>query len=161
MLTPLTTPDTEKICEELNHLMAYLIDLSLMLRLCHWNLQGVNFSPVRMQFISVSRSLDDGIGSVSERITTLGVPAEGDAEKVKSTSRLERLPGGFMTPSVAAELVSSRVLEVTRVLREANAVIWPIDNVTGTMLIGITAGLERHMWLIQSEVAPDGNDSPR
>lgn len=136
---------------EFQKVLATLIHTSLLLRQTHWNIRGAGFKPVHEQLDEILETVAGAVDDVAERIVTLGFPAIGGLEKVTELTALDGIDQGFMSTSHGVEAISDRLLKCSQVLRGAIDVSGDIDPISEDLFISITADIEKHLWLLQSE----------
>jgi starvation-inducible DNA-binding protein len=98
--------------------------------------------------VTAARTASD---DVAERISTLGRPADGRVATVGSTTRLQEYPGDFVNKDETVRLISDRLAQTIEGLRAAQEVTSETDPVSEDLLIGISGGLEKILWMIQAQ----------
>ena len=139
----------EAVAEAMQSVLVDLIDLSLQGKQAHWNLHGPHFRAVHLQLDEIIDSLREGSDEVAERIVTIGFTPDGRASTVAERSTLDQFPEGALTVEDAIHFVSDRLAGVITRLREAINQVDDRDPMSGDLLIGLTRGLEKHLWMLQ------------
>jgi starvation-inducible DNA-binding protein len=143
------TESLNKVAEELQPLLAELIDLSLQGKQAHWNVVGPHFSAVHSQ---LDRIVDDArkwADEVAERLVTIGVPAAGQLADVERRSSLQPLPQGTISDERVLSLISGQLAAVAAHAREALDRLGNVDLVSQDLVIEIAGGLEKHNWMLR------------
>lgn len=137
---------------KLQDLLADLVSLSLQGKQLHWHVQGPNFLAVHEQLDAVVDSARAYADEVAERSVTLGQPVDGTVEAVSKEHGLPSLPEGWVRDVDAVRLVADAVEQVVRRGRE---VIEATEDepVTQDLAIEVVAGLEKHLWMLRSQLA--------
>lgn len=128
-----------------------LTDLALQGKQAHWNVVGANFRPVHLQLDEIIESAREASDEVAERISTLGISADGRSASIAKHSRLEVFPDGFHSASTTVTTFSDRLAKAIGGMREAIDALAEVDPVSQDLLIGVTAGLEKHLWMLQTQ----------
>jgi starvation-inducible DNA-binding protein len=130
-----------------------LIDLGLQLKQAHWCVIGTNFRAVHTQLDEIIVDVRAASDELAERISTLGVAPDGRSQTVSSSTRLSGMSGQFESASATVTAVADRLQTTIDGLRESISKIGQLDPVSEDMLIGISAALEKHLWMVQSQEA--------
>jgi starvation-inducible DNA-binding protein len=148
---PLDGDRTFKIVEQLQPLLNDFNDLAMLLKHAHWNVRGALFLPLHEQLDTITDTVRDASDEIAERMVMLGHPADGLVQSVAAATRLNPLRVQFLATQEVIEAISSRLHTVINFLRQAIGETGDVDPITQDMLIGITAQLEKHLWLLQSQ----------
>ncbi|WP_328671879.1 Dps family protein [Streptomyces sp. NBC_00328] len=147
----LSDADLKTVAEALQGALVDLVDLSLVAKQVHWNVVGPRFRSVHLQLdevVDIARLHSD---TVAERASTLGVPPDGRAATVASSSGVGDTPAGWIKDTDAVRTLVEALGAVIARMRERVAVTADPDPVSQDILIGITADLEKHHWMFQAE----------
>lgn len=128
-----------------------LIDLSLVLKQAHWNVVGANFRSVHLQLDEIIVTTRAATDEIAERIVTIGKCPDGRAKTVAGGSHLKEFPDGFHNVSEMISEVADRLLVAIVKVRTAIDQLGEIDPVSEDLLIGISAQLEKHLWMVQAQ----------
>ncbi|MER5915196.1 DNA starvation/stationary phase protection protein [Streptomyces sp. NPDC001982] len=151
--SPLSDADLKIVSEALQGALVDLVDLSLVAKQIHWNIVGPRFRSIHLQLDEVVASARTHSDLVAERASTLGVPPDGRAPTVASSSGIGPAPSGWVKDTDAVgTLVDALGAVITR-MRERVLATGEADPVTQDIFIGITADLEKHHWMFQAENA--------
>lgn len=141
----------DQTIEHLQECLTTLIDLALQLKQAHWNLIGDRFLSFHVQLDSIIESARAGSDEVAERIAALGVAADGRAKTVDQDSKLEDFPEGRHSVSATVTMVADRLATASACLRDSIAKVGEVDPISEDMLIAICSGIEKHLWMVQSQ----------
>ena len=128
-----------------------LLDLSLNLKQAHWNVVGRNFRSVHLQLDEILVTVRDATDDIAERIVTIGSAPDGRAATVASDSVLSDFPTGFHQVDATLGLVGDQMKSTIDQLRSAIGKMGEIDPISEDLLIGFSAQLEKHLWMVQAQ----------
>lgn len=146
-----TGDSQERTTRLLQATLVDLLDLALQGKQAHWNLLGSRFRSVHLQLDEIIDSARMASDEVAERIVTLGKSADGRAKQIASASRLEDFPGGLLSVEDTISNYSDRLAKTIEGLRSAISEVGDLDPVSEDLLIGVSAGLEKHLWMLQAQ----------
>ncbi|MBL1085090.1 DNA starvation/stationary phase protection protein [Streptomyces actinomycinicus] len=151
--SPLPDADLKVVSEALQGALLDLVDLSLVAKQIHWNIVGPRFRSIHLQLDEVVASARAHSDTVAERASALGVPPDGRAATVASSSGIKPTPAGWIKDEDAVgTMVDALGAVITRMRERVEATGEP-DPVSQDLFIGITADLEKHHWMFQAENA--------
>jgi starvation-inducible DNA-binding protein len=149
---PITAADRE-VAAELQGMLVDLIDLALIGKHAHWNVEGPHFRSVHRELdelVDTWRELSD---DVAERAVVLGAAPDGQSEAIAGSTKVEPLPGGHLADDEVIWLVSDRLEQVAARARERLARVADLDPVGEDLLIGVAAALEKQLWMLRAQRA--------
>ncbi|REJ76666.1 MAG: DNA starvation/stationary phase protection protein [Acidobacteria bacterium] len=141
----------EKTVAILQGCLVDLLDLALQGKQAHWNLLGTRFRSVHLQLDEIIDAARMASDEVAERIVTLGRAADGRAAEIAGSTRLEKFPGGLLSVDDAISHYSDRLAKTIEGLRSGISQLGELDPISEDLLIGISAGLEKHLWMMQAQ----------
>lgn len=141
----------EKISGVLQSCLVDLVDLALLSKQAHWNILGARFRSIHLHLDEIVDIARAGSDEVAERLATLGVPADGRAKTVAEKSRLEPAPSGFQDVEDTITYVADRMASTIFGLRKAIETAGEICPITEDLLIEISGGLEKQLWMLQAQ----------
>jgi len=147
----LGSENTAKVATLLQQHLVNLVDLALLMKQAHWNVMGPNFRSIHLQLDVIFESVRDASDEVAERISTLGVAPDGRSETVSSESELARYPGGFQKVSPTIGNVADATKTTIDTMRSSIEKLGELDPITEDLCVGISAGLEKHLWMLQAQ----------
>ncbi|MGH4031758.1 Dps family protein [Actinomycetota bacterium Odt1-20B] len=131
-----------------------LLGLSLLAKQAHWNIVGPRFRSIHLQLdevVTASRAFAD---TVAERSSALGVPPDGRAATVATSTELPDVKEGWLQDTEVVRLLVEALGGAIGRLRERIAATEEADLVTQELLIKVTATLEEQCWMFQAEDWP-------
>jgi starvation-inducible DNA-binding protein len=134
---------------DLEGVLIDLIDLSLIGKQLHWNVQGANFRSLHLQLdelIDVWRELSD---QVAERAVALGVAPDGRAATVAGATELQAPAAGPLATHEVIDYLTHRLAEVITRARKRMEQTAEYDDVTNDLLIAVVAKLEEQHWMVR------------
>jgi len=132
--------------EALQGALVDLIDLSLTGKQAHWNVTGRGFKVVHEHLDEVVAEVRAAADQVAERAVMIGLNPDGRAHTVAETTRLEQLETGYLAEDKVVAAFAGMLFDVITRMR-ARIAATEAEPVTQDLLIGITAGLEKHHWM--------------
>ena len=144
---------TETVSTHLQQRLADLIDLALQLKQAHWCVIGNNFRAVHLQLDEIIEDVRATTDEIAERIASIGVAPDGRAATVAEHSKLPAYPKLFVSASETVNHIADRLDTVVQSLRESIGSLGEVDPISEDMLIAISAGLEKHLWMVQAQEA--------
>lgn len=142
---------TAKVTEILQKNLTNLIDLALLLKQAHWNVVGQNFRSVHLQLDEIIVTVRDASDEVAERITALGIAADGRSSTVAEHSDLQSYANDFVKVDETVSRVADAMKTSIESLRSGIEKVGDLDPITEDMLIAISGPMEKHLWMIQAQ----------
>jgi starvation-inducible DNA-binding protein len=143
--------DERAVAGELQRMFVDLIDLALIGKHAHWNVEGRQFRSLDLELdelVDDWRTLGD---EVAERGVTIGAAPDGQAETVAGSSEIEPLPAGALSDQAINEALAIRLAGVTARTRKRIERTAGVDPVSEDLLIRIASSLEKHLWMIRAQ----------
>ena len=142
---------TEQTASLLQRNLVNLIDLALLLKQAHWNVVGSNFRSVHLQLDEVIETVRDASDEVAERINTLGIAPDGRSSTVAEQTSLDSYAADFQNVPSTLGSVADALATTVEHLRKAIDELGDLDPVSEDLCIGVSAGLEKHLWMVQAQ----------
>lgn len=142
---------TDKVAGCLKQQLIHLIDLALQLKQAHWCVVGKDFRAVHLQLDEIIVDVRNASDEVAERLSTLGVAPDGRSKTVAAASKLSQLSNEFVDASGTVTSVADQLQTTIDGLRESIGKLGDLDPVSEDLLISISASLEKHLWMVQSQ----------
>jgi starvation-inducible DNA-binding protein len=137
--------------EVLQEVTVDLVVLGLSATQARWHVTGPAFVPVRRQLELLGADLRRWADLVAERAVSLGTTVDGRPAAI-GRAALTEFPLGFIAARDAADEISRQISDVIVHARVAVEVLGVDDVVTGHLVIEVLQGLERHLWILRSQV---------
>jgi starvation-inducible DNA-binding protein len=138
---------------ELQAVLVDLIDLSLQGKQAHWNVIGLRFRSLHLEFDELVEDARKWSDEVAERLRALGVAADGRASVIAQHSGLESLPEGTLSDSEVLRCVANQVATVAARGRAAIDRLGGMDKVSEDILLDVVQGLEKRLWMLRSQLS--------
>ena len=137
------------------HLQSLLVDLialGLNGKQLHWHVTGPIFKPVHEQLDEIIADTREYADRIAERSVTLGHTVDGRPSTVGKDSMLEELEPGWIDAIYAVDAYAE---QLHGVIHRARIAVDQLDDekITQDLLITILHGLEKHLWMLQAQVA--------
>ena len=143
----------EQVTSLLQNNLTNLVDLALLMKQAHWNVFGPNFRSIHLHLDEIIATVRTPSDEVAERIATLGVPADGRSSTVAQESDLDSYPDGFVDVQSTITHVADAMKTAIDEMRAAIETLGELDPITEDMLIGTSAAMEKHLWMLQAQEA--------
>jgi starvation-inducible DNA-binding protein len=144
---------TKQLVSQLQPTLTDLIALGLITKQAHWNVRGPGFRSIHLHLDEIYDAIQEDVDTVAERISTLNVSPDGQADHVTKNTILTSIPSGFLKDQDVVDLMVDRVSQTCQGIRERMAKVEDPDTVTADMLHQVLAGLEKHLWMLRSSRA--------
>lgn len=136
---------------ELQGMLVDLLDLTLIGKHAHWNVEGSHFRSLHHELdelVADWRALSD---EVAERAVTIGASPDGQAETIAGATELEPLPAGHLTDRQVLKAMGDRLAgAATRTRQRLNRVAAD-DPITFDLLVRVAGTLEKQLWMIRAQ----------
>lgn len=133
----------------LQDLLFNCLDMTMLLKHCHWNVKGVGFKPLHEFLDEIYSTVDDIRDDIAERMVMLQYPANGLSEDVARNSDLATLPVEFISTTTVISEIESRMKQLVDKFNKAVKDTNGEDPVTSNMLQDMTHQLEKHLWMLR------------
>ncbi len=130
-----------------------LLDLTLTAKQLHWNVVGADFKPVHEHLDELVAQYRIWSDDVAERLTAVGVPADGRVQRVAGDSPADPAPASWLHSTEAVRTMTDRIEAVARATRERLDGIGEHDPASEDLLISILQGLEQQLWMFSAQLA--------
>ncbi|MFG1944657.1 Dps family protein [Nonomuraea sp. NPDC048826] len=127
-----------------------LIDLSLVGKQMHWNVIGPNFRSVHLQLDEVVALARTHTDTIAERMSALGINADGRAATVAKATELAQPESGWIESGKVVSGMTDILGGVSRRMRERIDLTEESDPATQDLLIAITQDIEKQHWMFQA-----------
>lgn len=143
----ITDPDT--VATALDAALVDLINLGLVAKQAHWNVEGPTFRPLHVLLDEVADLARTAGDDVAERAITLGHHPDGRASTVATTSTLPNVPSGAIRDR---DVIVTFGSILGTVVQQLHTTIdrFGGDPVTQDLLTTIVAALEKQAWMIRA-----------
>ena len=147
------TAERRAVAVELQGALVDLLDLTLIGKHAHWNVEGRLFRSVHQELdelVDAWRRLAD---DVAERAVTIGASPDGQAETIAGATELEALPSGHLSDRQVLKAIADRLSDATSRARERIDRVAVEDPVSCDLLVQVAATLEKQLWMVRAQIA--------
>ena len=137
-----------------NHLAA-AIDLHSHIKQAEWNVQGYSYEGMRVLLGSAAVLVAGYCDALAERGGALGEVAFGTVKLVSARSFLPDYHVLIAGEQEHAFAISKSMAAYAQSMQDTIVLLGSIgDPVTAALFVGVTAGIERHLWLLERFLTP-------
>lgn len=137
----------------LGQLLADAIDLHYQTKQAHWNVKGENFIALHQLFDALAAEVSLAVDTIAERIIQLGGSAQGTVRVAAQKSRLQEYPLDITDSQQHIDALSSALAAFNKSARKGIDETAELgDAVSADMLTGITSGLDKQLWFVESHL---------
>ena len=149
--------EQRSVAVELQATLVDLLDLTLIGKHAHWNVEGPHFRSVHLELDELVYAWQRLSDDVAERAVTIGASPDGQAETIAGATQFQPLPAGHLSDRRVLEAIGDRLAEAATSTRERIGRVDAVDPVTGDLLIAVAATLEKQLWMIRAQTADPGH----
>src|SRR5690348_6779348 len=142
---------SSSLAEDLQRVLADLIELHLQGKQAHWNVVGTNFRDLHLQLDELVDFAREGSDTIAERMRALQAPADGRTDTVAATTTLPQFPPYERNTAEVVDLIGARIHAAVDTLRAVHDGVDAEDPTTADILHQLIEGLEKLAWLIRAE----------
>jgi starvation-inducible DNA-binding protein len=128
-----------------------LIDLHLLAKQAHWNLQGRNFRSIHLQLDDVVDLARGHADTLAERAVAIGVNPDGRARTVADSTKVRQLDAGYLQDDKVVAAITDILAEMGKRFRERIQITDEADQVTQDLLISVAQDLEKQHWMFEAQ----------
>ena len=132
-----------------------LVDLALIGKQAHWNVEGCQFRSVRLFLDELVESWRGFADQVAERAVALGASPDGQAETVAGSSEMDPLPAGALSDAAVIDAIGGRLAGVVTRTPDRIARTSEFDPVSEDRLVALAGTLEKQLWMVRAQRARD------
>jgi starvation-inducible DNA-binding protein len=148
--------EQQAVAVELQGMLVDLLDLTLIAKHAHWNVEGRLFRSVHQELddlVDAWRTLSD---DVAERAVAIGSSPDGQVEAIAGATLLEPVPPGHLSDRQVLRAMGERLADAASRTRERIERIAISDPVSVDLLIQVAATLEKQLWTIRAQIPGTG-----
>lgn len=147
----LTADERAEVADHLQPLLVELVDLALVGKQLHWNVVGERFRTLHLQLDELVDAWRLWGDAVAERLTAIGVPADGRPGRVAADTPFEPAVEGWVKDADVVRILSDRIEAVARSTRQRMQAVGAVDPASEDVLIETLAGLEEQLWMVSAQ----------
>jgi starvation-inducible DNA-binding protein len=140
--------DLHAVADDLQSVLVEVIDLSLTSKQASWILARPPFDALSAELDDLAADAWEWADAVGARLAVMGVAPDGRVGTVAEQVRFPSFPGGFVDDAEALAQIVVRLNELIEECPRRMAPLRERDPVSENLLIGMTAGLVKHRWLL-------------
>lgn len=141
----------QKVAQQLQPTLIDLIDLALTAKQLHWNVTGPRFRSVHAHFDELTGAYRTWSDEVAERLTAIGVAADGRSQRVAEDTDLGTVPEEWVRDDDAVTAMAERVERVATRVRERVEELDKVDLASQDVLLTVLEGLEEQLWMLSAQ----------
>jgi starvation-inducible DNA-binding protein len=142
---------SSSLAEDLQRVLADLIELHLQGKQAHWNVVGTNFRDLHLQLDELVDFARESSDTIAERMRALDAVPDGRSDTVAANTSLPQLPADELNTAEVVDLITTRTYATVETLRTVHDAVDAEDPSTADILHAQIDGLEKLAWLIKSE----------
>ena len=145
--------DDRAVARDLQGMLVDLVELALIGKQAHWNVEGRDFRSVHLFLDELVESWRDVADEVAERAVAIGAAPDGRAETVAGSSEMDPLPAGALSDVAVIDAIAVRLAGVVSRTRERIGRTSESDPVSEDLLITVAGTLEKQLWMVRAQRA--------
>ncbi|SDZ52518.1 Dps family protein [Herbiconiux ginsengi] len=142
---------SKQLTDNLQKVLADLIELHLQGKQAHWNVVGKNFRDLHLQLDEIIDAAREFSDVVAERLRALHAVPDGRSDTVAATTTLPEYPNGEVDTAVTVDLITVRLEAVVGTMRDGHDEVDDADPTSADILHGIIEKLEQYAWMVSAE----------
>jgi starvation-inducible DNA-binding protein len=133
----------------LNRLLIDLTDLSVQIKLAHWNVRGPHFIAYHELFDRVGSHVSEAIDEIAERVATLGGIAGATIQTTAAETTLPPWPMPERRDTVVMAELANRLAAIANRVRRAIAEASQ-DADTADLLTEVSRTVDHDLWFLEA-----------
>ena len=139
------------LTNNLQAVLADLIELHLQGKQAHWNIVGTNFRDLHLQLDEIVDAARQFADDTAERMRALHALPDGRSSTVAKSTGLAEFPGGLISTKDAIERIVAALEAAVGTVRKVHDEVDEEDPTTADLLHEIIAKLEQYAWMVNAE----------
>lgn len=153
------------LTNNLQAVLADLIELHIQGKQAHWNIVGTNFRDLHLQLDEIVDAARQFADDMAERMRALHALPDGRSATVAKSTSLAQFPEGLVNTKDAIERIVAALEAAVGTMRKVHDEVDEEDPTTADLLHEFIAKLEQYAWMVNAETmkasasvtAPDAN----
>jgi starvation-inducible DNA-binding protein len=137
--------------DNLQAVLADLIELHLQGKQAHWNVVGKNFRDLHLQLDEIIADARAFTDQLAERMRALQAVPDGRSETIAKSTSLEPFPMGLVDTKETVGLVVELLEGTVKTMRDVHDQVDEEDPTTADILHGFIEKLEQYAWMVNAE----------
>jgi len=139
------------LTNNLQAVLADLIELHLQGKQAHWNIVGTNFRDLHLQLDEIVDAARQFADDTAERMRALHALPDGRSSTVAQGTSLAQFPEGLINTKDAIERVVAALEAAVGTMRKVHDEVDEEDPTTADLLHEFIAKLEQYAWMVNAE----------
>ncbi|MGN7202565.1 Dps family protein [Arthrobacter sp. SAFR-044] len=139
------------LTNNLQAVLADLIELHVQGKQAHWNIVGTNFRDLHLQLDEIVDAARQFADDTAERMRALHALPDGRSSTVAETTSLAQFPDGLISTRDAIERIVAAMEAAVGTMRKVHDEVDEEDPTSADLLHEFIARLEQFAWMVQAE----------
>ncbi|HEY8699591.1 MAG TPA: DNA starvation/stationary phase protection protein [Arthrobacter sp.] len=139
------------LTNNLQAVLADLIELHIQGKQAHWNIVGTNFRDLHLQLDEIVDAARQFADDLAERMRALHALPDGRSSTVAETTSLAQFPEGLISTRDAIERIVAALEAAVGTMRKVHDEVDEEDPTTSDLLHAFIAKLEQYAWMVNAE----------
>jgi len=139
------------LTNNLQAVLADLIELHIQGKQAHWNIVGTNFRDLHLQLDEIVDAARQFADDTAERMRALHALPDGRSSTVADTTSLAQFPDGLINTEDAIERIVAAMEAAVGTMRKVHDEVDEEDPTSADLLHEFIARLEQFAWMVQAE----------
>jgi starvation-inducible DNA-binding protein len=139
------------LTNNLQAVLADLIELHLQGKQAHWNIVGTNFRDLHLQLDEIVDAARQFADDMAERMRALHALPDGRSATVAKGTSLAQFPEGLINTKDAIERIVAALEAAVGTMRKVHDEVDEEDPTTADLLHEFIAKLEQYAWMVNAE----------
>lgn len=146
-----------QVADMLQAVLSLSLDLAYQVKQAHWTVRGPQFAALHELFDTLYNELtDEVIDEVAERMTAIAVVPVGTVRDAAARSPLPEYPLNARRGLDHVAALVQRYAQAARTVRPLiDQSAQAGDNVTSDLFVGVTALLDKRLWMLEAHLDAD------
>jgi starvation-inducible DNA-binding protein len=142
---------TPTLTNNLQAVLADLIELHIQGKQAHWNIVGTNFRDLHLQLDEIVDAARQFADDMAERMRALHALPDGRSATVAKSTSLAQFPEGLINTKDAIERIVAALEAAVGTMRKVHDEVDEEDPTTADLLHEFIAKLEQYAWMVNAE----------
>ncbi|WP_131682402.1 ferritin-like domain-containing protein [Pseudarthrobacter sp. YALA5] len=142
---------TPTLTNNLQAVLADLIELHIQGKQAHWNIVGTNFRDLHLQLDEIVDAARQFADDMAERMRALHALPDGRSSTVAESTSLAKFPEGLINTKDAIERIVAALEAAVGTMRKVHDEVDEEDPTTADLLHEFIAKLEQYAWMVNAE----------
>lgn len=139
------------LTNNLQAVLADLIELHIQGKQAHWNIVGTNFRDLHLQLDEIVDAARQFADDMAERMRALHALPDGRSATVAKSTTLAQFPDGLINTKDAIERIVAALEAAVGTMRKVHDEVDEEDPTTADLLHEFIAKLEQYAWMVNAE----------